>query len=488
MSSFTELGHQYIDGEWRAGTGSWDIIDFDPYTGEKLAAITVATVKEVDAAYEAARRAQDGWARSSPYDRRRVFERAVRVIEDRAEEFAEVLTAELGGNRAKSAVELDSACEHLRAAMSMAVAADGALFPSPEAGRENRVFRRPVGVVTVLSPYNFPLATALMSVAPALALGNAVVLKPNQNSPISGGGMVAKIFEEAGLPAGLLNILITDIAEIGDALIEHPVPKVISFAGSDAVGRHVAELAARHLKRTALQLSNNAAFVVLDDVRGERLDYAVRAAVSSRFFYQGQVCMAANRILVDRSVEAEFTEKFVAAVRALKVGDPKDPGTHLGPLINAKQVDAVRTIVKQALDEGATALVHGASYGNFVEPTVLTGLPEQSPVMRQEIFGPVALLAAFDGEEDGVRMANDTPYGLTTAVHTADLERGVRVARRIGAGMVHVNSTTNLQDVTVMFGGEGLSGLGRLNGRHSVDLFSTEQWVSVREDMPEVPL
>ncbi|WP_329456428.1 aldehyde dehydrogenase family protein [Streptomyces sp. NBC_01497] len=488
MSYFTELGHQFIDGEWRAGSGSWDIIDFNPYNGEKLAAITVATVKEVDAAYEAAARAQLVWADTDPYERRRVFERAVRAIEEHATEFAEVITDELGGNRAKSAIELASAVEHLRQAMVTTVADETVSAPSPEPGRHNQVFRRPIGVVTVISPYNFPLATAMMSVAPALALGNAVVLKPNQNSPVSGGGLVAKVLDEAGLPAGVLNVLVTDIAEIGDALIEHPVPKVISFSGSEEVGRHVAEVAAKNLKRAVLQLSNNAAFLVLDDVRGERLDYAVRAAVSSRFVFQGQVCMAANRILVDRSIADEFTEKFVKAVRELKVGDPRDPGTHIGPLINSLHVEAMQTIIKQALEEGATALVHGASYDNFVEPTVLTGLPENSPILRQEIFGPVALLASFDGEEDGIRMANDTPYGLTAAVHTPDLERGARVARRIGAGMVHVNSTTNLQDVTVMFGGDGRSGLGRLNGRHAIDLFSTEQWVSIRSDMPEVPL
>ncbi|GAA3740357.1 aldehyde dehydrogenase family protein [Streptomyces tremellae] len=488
MSYFTELGHQYIGGQWQVGSGSWDIIDFNPYNGEKLAAITVATAKEIDAAYDAAARAQGAWADTDPWERRRIFERAIEVIEERTDEFAALITDELGGNQAKSVIELVSAIEHLRQAMVTTVEETTVCSPSPEPGRTNRVIRRPIGVVTVISPFNFPLATAMMSVAPALALGNAVVLKPNQNSPVSGGGLVAKVLQEAGLPAGVLNVLVTDIAEIGDALIEHPVPSVISFAGSDEVGRHVAEVAARQLKRCVLQLSNNAAFVVLDDVRGERLDYAVRAAVSSRFVFQGQVCMAANRILVDQAVADEFTEKFVAAVRALKVGDPRDPATHIGPLINALQADAMRTIIKQALDAGATALVQGSTYDNFVEPTVLTGLPEDSALLRQEIFGPVALLATFDGEEEAIRMANDTPYGLTAAVHTPDLERGARVARRIRAGMVHVNSTTNLQDVTVMFGGDGASGLGRLNGRHAIDLFSTEQWISTRADMPEVPL
>jgi aldehyde dehydrogenase (NAD+) len=328
----------------------------------------------------------------------------------------------------------------------------------------------------------------MMSCVPALALGNAVVIKPHQHSPVSGGGLVAKLFEDAGLPAGLLNILVTDIAEIGDALIEHPVPSVISFAGSDRVGRHVAMVAASHFKRTILELSGNSTFIVLDDVKGDALDYAVEAAVASRFIYQGQVCMAANRILVDRTVEAEFTERFVAAVGALKVGDPSEPGTHIGPLISGLHVDTIEAVVRQALEEGATALLRGRSNGNLVEPTVLAGLEEDSPLMRHEIFGPVALLVPFDGDDEAVRLANNGPYGLSGAVHTADVERGVRLGRRIVTGMVHVNNSTVLQDATIPFGGEGNSGLGRLGGEGSIAAFTTEQWISVQDGRARFPL
>ncbi|MEU4349499.1 aldehyde dehydrogenase family protein [Streptomyces sp. NPDC023838] len=477
MSFFTDLAHQYIDGEWRTGSGSWDIIDFDPYNGEKLAAITVATVDEVDQAYRAAERAQIGWGETNPYSRRLVFERALRITEEREPEIIEAIVTELGGTRLKAGYEVHLAKEFLREAIQLAIRPEGRILPSPVDGKENRVYRLPVGVVGVISPFNFPFLVTLKSVAPALALGNAVVIKPNQNAPVVGGGLIAKIFEDAGLPAGLLNVLVTDIAEIGDALIEHPVPKVISFAGSDRTGRHVAAVAGSHFKRAILELSGNSALVVLEDAD---IDYAVEAAVFSRFVYQGQVCMAANRVLVDRSIEQEFTEKFCARVASLKTGDPADPATDIGPVINNFQADALTSLVDQALAEGATALVRGRTRGSLVEPTVLTGLPEDSPLLRQEIFGPVVLLLSFDGEEEAVRMANDSPYGLSGAVHTANVERGVRFAKRIVTGMIHVNDSTIQDEPLVSFGGEKYSGLGRLNGDSTVEAFTTQKWISVQ--------
>jgi aldehyde dehydrogenase (NAD+) len=478
MSSyFTDLARQYIDGEWRQGTGSWDIIDFNPYNGEKLASITIATVDEVDEAYLAARRAQKEWAATNPYARRAVFEETLRLIEEREAEITEVIIAELGGTHLKAGFELHLAKEFLRESIQLSLRPEGKILPSPIDGKENRLYRVPVGVVGVISPFNFPFLLSLKSVAPALALGNGVVLKPHQNTPIVGGSLVAKIFEDAGLPGGLLNVVITDIAEIGDAFIEHPVPKVISFTGSDKVGRHVATVCASHFKSVVLELGGNSALVVLDDAD---IDYAVDAAVFSRYVHQGQVCMAANRVLVDRSIADEFTEKFVAKVKTLKVGDPSDPQTIIGPVINSSQADSLTGAVDQAIAEGATALVRGATTDNLVEPTVLTDLPADSAILQQEIFGPVALLVPFDGEEEAVRIVNDTPYGLSGAVHTADVERGVAFAKQIDTGMFHVNDGTVHDEPLVPFGGEKHSGIGRLNGETTVDAFTTQKWISVQ--------
>ncbi|MFI5757948.1 aldehyde dehydrogenase family protein [Streptomyces sp. NPDC051569] len=487
MSYFTDLAHQYIDGEWRAGSGSWDIIDFNPYNGEKLAAITVATALEVDQAYRAAERAQRAWAETNPYARRRVIDRVLRLVEEREDDIVEAIIDELGGTRLKAEYEVGAARDFLREAGHLALRPEGRILPSLVDGKENRVYRLPVGVIGVISPFNYPFLVTIKAVAPALALGNAVVLKPNQNAPVVGGGLIAKLFEDAELPAGLLNVLITDSAEIGDTLIAHPVPKVISFSGSDRVGSHVGAVAGAHFKRTILELSGNSALVVLDDLDEAGIDYAVDAAVASRFVFQGQVCMAANRILVDRCVEREFTEKFVAKVAALRTGDPRDPETHIGPVINTFQADALTALVDQALADGATALLRGRTRGNLVEPTVLAGLPDDSPLMRQEIFGPVVLLVPFDGEEEAVRLANDTPYGLSGAVHTSNVERGVRFAKRIVTGMMHVNDSTIQDDPLVPFGGEKCSGIGRLNGDATVEAFTTQKWISVQHSRTGFP-
>ncbi|MFC8831130.1 aldehyde dehydrogenase family protein [Streptomyces sp. NPDC057137] len=484
MSFFTELAQQYIDGEWRAGSGSWDIIDFNPYNGEKLASIAVATADEVDQAYRAAERAQVSWAETNPYTRRQVFERALRIVEEREEEISEAIIAELGGTRLKAAFELHLAKEFLREAVQLALRPEGRIIPSPVDGKENRLYTLPVGVIGVISPFNFPFLLSLKSVAPALALGNAVVLKPHQNTPICGGSLLAKVFEDAGLPAGLLNVVITDIAEIGDALIEHPVPKVISFTGSDKVGQHVAVVCAKNFKRAVLELGGNSALIVLADAD---VDAAVDAAVFSRYVHQGQVCMAANRILVDRVVEEEFTEKFVAKVKTLTVGDPADPKTIIGPLISSQQAEAIGALVDQTVEAGATALVRGTVDGNLVSPSVLTGLAADSPVLSQEIFGPVALLLPFDGVDEAVRIANDTPYGLSGAVHTSDIERGVQVAKRIHTGMIHINDGTVHDEPIVPFGGEKRSGSGRLNGESMIDAFTTQKWISVQHGRARFP-
>lgn len=485
MSSyFTDLAQQYIDGEWRPGTGSWDIIDFNPYDGEKLASITIATVDEVDEAYQAAARAQKQWADTNPYARREVFEKALGLINEREQEITDVIIAELGGTRVKAGFKLHLAKEFLREAIHLSLRPEGRIIPSPIDGKENRVYRVPVGVVGVISPFNFPFLLSIKSVAPALALGNGIVLKPHQNTPITGGTLVAKIFEDAGLPKGLLNVVVTDIAEIGDAFIEHPVPKVISFTGSDKVGRHVATVTASHFKRSVLELGGNSAIVVLDDAD---IDYAVDAAVFSRYVHQGQVCMAANRVIVDRSIADEFTEKFVAKVKGLKVGDPRDPETVIGPVINSSQADALASTVEQAIAEGATALVRGETTDNLVSPSVLTDIPAGSALLHQEVFGPVAFLIPVDGEEEAVRVVNDTPYGLSGAVHTANIERGVNFAKRIDTGMFHVNDGTVHDEPIVPFGGEKSSGVGRLNGETMLDAFTTLKWISVQHGRSRFP-
>jgi aldehyde dehydrogenase (NAD+) len=325
---------------------------------------------------------------------------------------------------------------------------------------------------------------ALKPIASALALGNAVVLKPHQSTPVCGGVLIARLMEEAGLPPGLLNVLITDIAEVGDVLIEHPVPRVICFTGSDVTGRHIASVAGGHFKRVILEMGGNSALLVLDDAD---IDYAVDAAVFSRFLDQGQVCMAANRVLVDRKVLEEFTAKFLTRVGALRTGDPADPQTQIGPLMSPRYAEALTEDVRRTVEAGATLLLGGDTLGSVIPPTVLTDVPVDSPLHHQEIFGPVVLLIPVDGDDQAIEIANDTPYGLSGAVHTRDIQRGLRVAQRIDSGVVHVNDATVADEPIVPFGGEKCSGLGRLNGEAMVDAFTSTKWISVQHGRSSFP-
>jgi vanillin dehydrogenase len=478
------LNRQFIDGVWRDGHHGKRLADINPYDGTQVAGFEMANVDDVDHAYTAAKSAQALWASVNPYQQRTVFERAIRYVEDHTDEITELVIDELGGTRLKAAFEIGLVIDILKEAATFPLRMEGRILPSPLPDKENRVYRLPVGVVGVISPFNFPFFLSMKSVAPALATGNAVVLKPHEDTPIMGGTLIGRIFEQAGLPAGVLNVVVTDIPTIGDAFLEHPVPRVLSFTGSTAVGRHVAEVAAREFKKPILELGGNSALVVLADAD---LDLAVDAAVFSRFTHQGQICMSANRVLVAGDIYDEFESRYVAKVAGLKVGDPRDGDTVIGPLINAKQVNTLETQVDRAIAGGARPLLRGTSSGNLFEPVILTDVTSDMPIAQEELFGPVVCLLRFDTEEQALAIANDTPFGLSGAVHTADIERGIAFARRIESGMIHINDATIHDEPIVAFGGEKRSGLGRLNGEWSLSEFTTLKWISVHHGRREFP-
>jgi aldehyde dehydrogenase (NAD+) len=342
----------------------------------------------------------------------------------------------------------------------------------------------PVGVVGVISPSNFPFFLSMKSVAPALGAGNGVVLKPNEQTPIMGGTIIGKIFEEAELPPGLLNVVVTDVAVIGDAFVEHPIPRVISFTGSTAVGRHVAEVGARHFKKVLLECGGNSAFVVLDDAD---LEYAVDAAVFSRFTHQGQICMSANRVLVHQSVFKDFTDRYLDKVRSLGVGNPRDESTIMGPLISGQAAESLNAAVDKAIEKGATPLLRGKVEGGLMEPVVLLDVKPDSEIAQRELFGPVVSLIPFADDDEAVAIANNSQFGLSGAVHTSDIDRGIELAKRIQTGMIHINDCTIHDEPIVAFGGEKQSGLGRLNGPWSLDEFTTFKWVSVNHGRRQFP-
>jgi aldehyde dehydrogenase (NAD+) len=323
-------------------------------------------------------------------------------------------------------------------------------------------------------------------VAPAIALGNAVVLKPAQDTPVAGGLLLAKLYEEGGLPGGVLNVIVGASGEIGDAFVQHPAARVIAFTGSTEVGRRVATLAARSsiIKRVALELGGNSPLVVLDDAD---LEEAVPAAIFSRYFHQGQICMSSNRIIVDARIYDEFVERFAEHAARLKFGDPKEADTVVGPVINERQLQRMVGYMEESRAAGARQVLGGPPGGLVLAPHVFSGVANEMPIAKHETFGPIAAIISVSGEAHALNVANDTEYGLSSAVFTRDDARGLRFAKGLQAGMSHVNDTTVNDSPNSPFGGEKNSGLGRYGGEWIMREFTTEHWITMQHKPRRYP-
>jgi aldehyde dehydrogenase (NAD+) len=478
-SRYDGFDKMFIEGRWRHGSGDGFSEDKDPYTNDVLARIPLASAGDLDKAYRAAAAAQPRWAAMLPEERAAVLRRAAGIMEARREEIVDWLVHESGSTRSKAQVEWEYAHGVTLEASTFPSRASGSIVPTNIPGKESRVYRHPVGVVGMISPWNFPTHLSSRSIAPAMALGNAVVLKPASDTPVTGGLLLAKIYEEAGLPPGVLNVIIARGSALGDAFVLHPVPRVISFTGSTAVGKHIAELAAKGdlLKRVALELGGNSPTVILDDAD---LDLAVRIAVFGKFLHQGQICMAINRLIVDAKVHDEFVERFTKYVARLKVGNPNDTDTVIGPVVNQQQLATHLEHVRRAVTQGARQLLGGEPRGLVFPPHVFVGVSNQMSIAREELFGPIAPIIEVHGESEALEVANDTEYGLSAAVVTRDVERGNRFAQRIQAGMTHVNDSPVNDVATCPFGGEKNSGIGRYNGEWIIEELTTVQWISIQ--------
>ena len=475
--SYDNFDLQYIAGEWIKGQDNGINADTNPFNGETLVKIQQASEQQLDDAYQAAQAAQQEWAKTTPAKRAGLLYKVVEILDKRQNEIVDWLIKESGSTRIKAMIEFGSARAITLEAATFPNRVHGEIRPSNTPGKENFVYREPVGVVAVISPWNFPLHLTQRSIAPALALGNAVVLKPASDTPVTGGLLLAKIFEEAGLPKGLFSVVVGAGSEIGDAIVTHDIPSFVSFTGSTAVGKHIGELAncGDFIKSVALELGGNNPFVVLADAN---LDNAVKAAVFGKFLHQGQICIAINRIIVEDAIYEEFVERFVAHVKTIKVGDPSDENTAIGPIINQDQLDSLKDKIVKAKKEGATMVLGGEIEGQLVPPHIFTDVTADMDLFRNEIFGPLVGIIRAKDEDEALKLANDTEYGLSSSIFTQDMERGLRFARGIKAGMTHVNDITVNDESIVPFGGEKNSGIGRFNSEWVLEEMTRVHWVS----------
>ena len=469
--------------DWRPGSGD-PFEDREPATGIHLLTIPGSTPNDVAQAAARAAAAQPAWAETSYQERARILRRAADIYEAHRAEFGTWTMRETGAVHSKMHHEQNFTYQEILNAATMPSQPYGSLMPTAQKGRLSMVRRVPVGVVGAITPWNSPSVLGMRVVGPALALGNAVVLKPDPQTPVAGGAMFAAVFAEAGLPDGVLEVVVGG-ADVGEAIVTDPNVSLVSFTGSTAAGRRVGQLAGGLLKKVSLELGGNNAFIVLDDAD---LDAAASAGAFSSFQFQGQVCFAAGRHLVQRSVADAYIDRLVAKAKRLRTGDPYREDVQLGPIVNERQLARVDGIVQRTIAGGARLAEGGTHDGLFYRPTVLTDVTTDQPAWTDEIFGPVAPVTTFETDDEALALANASDYGLVAAIYTRSISRGLALATRIRTGMVHVNDGTLNDEAIIPFGGMGASGNGsRFGGEANLDMFTEWQWLTVRDEPPSFP-
>ena len=474
-------GHIF-NGSWAAAKGGTLEVT-EPATGKVLTQVGQGSAADVEEAARSAAAAQVGWAATPVRERAEVLLGAAAYLAQNAEEMAAFIGRETGGTVLKGMHEVREAQAQLKQAAGMILQPDGVVLPSTP-GRLSIARRVPLGVVGVISPFNFPLILSMRSVAPALAVGNGVVLKPDAQTPVTGGFFLAMAFASAGLPEGVLHVLPGE-AEVGEAMCTDPNVQMISFTGSTATGRRVGELAGKHLKKVALELGGKNSLIILEDAD---LDLAAKNVAWGAYLHQGQICMATGRVLVHEKIAAALTAKMVEKATHLPVGDPAKGHVALGPLINERQRNRVHEIVGEAVSNGAKLEAGGKYDGLFYDPTVLSGVRPTMRAFREEVFGPVASITAFTSDDEAIALANDTEYGLSAAVISRSVGRAMAIANRLHTGLVHVNDQTVNDEVVNPFGGCGVSGNHTsMGGPADIGEYTQWRWMTVKDAPPPYP-
>ncbi len=474
----TEL---FIAGKWRAAEGGKTLAVEDPATGTTLCDVADASPADGAAALDAAVAAQADWAATAPRERGEILRRTYELMTERADELALLMTLEMGKPVAESKGEIAYAAEFFRWFAEEAVRIEGGYQVAPNGKGRVVVMRQPVGPCLLITPWNFPAAMGARKIGPAVAAGCTMVIKPAAQTPLSM-LKLAELMTEAGLPPGVLNVVTThDSGGVMEPLIRDGRARKLSFTGSTPVGVKLIEQAAEKVLRTSMELGGNAPFLVFADAD---LDKAVDGAMLAKMRNGGEACTAANRIYVHSSVLDDFAAKLTERMSALKVGRGTEEGVDLGPLIDAKQRDKVKDLVDDAVAQGAEVLTGGTiaeGNGYFYPPTVLTGVPKSARLQKEEIFGPVAPLTAFEDEDEAVAMANDTDFGLVSYLFTSDLSRALRVSEKLETGMIGLNQGI-VSNPAAPFGGVKQSGLGREGGTVGIDEYLELKYLAIAVD------
>jgi succinate-semialdehyde dehydrogenase/glutarate-semialdehyde dehydrogenase len=468
----------WIGGKWRKASDGARFDVIDPATENTIASVASATVDDAQAAVDAAAAAQPGWAAKKPRERGEILRKAFELIMRDAERLAKLITIENGKALSDSRGEVAYAAEFFRWNAEEAVRNLGQLYTAPSSGARIVVQHKPAGVAVLVTPWNFPAAMATRKIGPALAAGCTVVLKPASDTPLT---MLAlmPILEEAGVPAGCVNVIPSRSSGkvVGKMLNDRRV-RVVSFTGSTEVGRTLLKAAADNIVKPAMELGGNAPFIVFEDAD---IDAAIEGAMIAKMRNMGEACTAANRFYVHEKVHDEFAKKLTAKMGSLKMGNGLDDGVALGPLVNQEGLDKVVELVEDAVGKGAKVLTGGKAPGGkgfFYPATVLANVPDNAKMLNEEIFGPVASLQTFKSDDEVVRRANDTEYGLVAYLYTKDLSRGMRVSEKLDFGMIGLNRGL-VSDPAAPFGGMKQSGIGREGAHEGLMEFLETQYISV---------
>lgn len=451
----------------------------NPLSGEVVTTAVAATVSDAKQAVEAAQAAFGVWSQSGPGERRTKLLKAAELMESRQSEFIERMVDETGATPGWAGFNVMVAAGMLREAASLTTQIQGDVIPSNVPDSLAMGVRVPCGVVLGIAPWNAPIILGTRAIATPLACGNSVILKASEQCPGTH-HLIGEVLVDAGLGDGVVNVITNapaDAAEVVNALIEAPEVRRVNFTGSTGVGRIIAQTAAKHLKPALLELGGKAPFLVLDDAD---LDAAVDAAIFGAFFHQGQICMSTERLIVDASVADAFVEKLAARAKALKAGDPRVEGNALGTLISAESGEKLNGLLDDALSKGARLASGGKAEGVVMQATVVDGVTKEMRLYAEESFGPVVVVIRVDGEEEAIRVANDSDYGLSSAVFTQDTARGLKVAGCIESGICHINAPTVHDEPQMPFGGVKDSGYGRFGGKAGIEEFTELRWMTVQ--------